>query len=104
MVVRVKRSLSSKEVISRELVSGTRKSVLADGTALELTFSQFVMSGSGESCDAQSGSVSIKYLDSAGEATKTVNCAAESGLLNCLDQSGAAVELESPSCDPADDK
>ncbi|MEN9529700.1 MAG: hypothetical protein RI932_1573 [Pseudomonadota bacterium] len=104
MIVRVKRSLSTKEVISRELVSGTRKSILADGTAIELSFNQFVMLGAGESCEAQSGTVSVKYLDSAGETTKTVSCSADTGLLTCTDQSGAAVELESPSCDPADDK
>ncbi len=104
MVVKVKRSISSKEVVSREIVSGARRSTLADGSVIELGFSNFVMTGAGESCEAQSGSVSIKYLDSAGAVSRSVQCAADSGLLSCTDESGAAVEIESPSCDPADDK
>lgn len=56
----MKRSLSTKEVVSHEIVSGNRKSALADGSFIELGFSNFLMI--------------------------------------------AAVEVESPSCDPADDK
>jgi hypothetical protein len=104
MLVKVKRSLSSKEVVSREFVSGTRKSTLADGSMIETSFSNFVMTGSGESCEAQSGAMTLKYLDSEGALGKTLTCAADSGLLSCSDESGAAVEMESPSCDPADDK
>ncbi|MEN9810809.1 MAG: hypothetical protein RLZZ488_2376 [Pseudomonadota bacterium] len=104
MVVKVTRSLSSKEVVSREIVSGTRKNTMSDGTSVELNFSNFVMSGSGESCEANSGSVSIKYLDSAGAVSQSLSCSADSGALACTDGSGAAVELEGPSCDPADDK
>jgi hypothetical protein len=104
MVVKVKRSISSKEVVSRELVSGTRKSTLADGTSMDISFANFLMNGAGESCEAQSGNFSIKYYDSEGVVGKTVNCSADAGLLSCTDQSGAEVELESPSCDPADDK
>lgn len=104
MLVKVTRSLSSKEVLSRELVSGVRKNTLVDGTSIELSFNNFVMSGAGESCEAQSGSVALKYLDAQGNVSKTINCSADSGLLSCTDSSGAAVELESPSCDPSDDK
>jgi hypothetical protein len=104
MVVKVKRSLSSKEVVSRELVSGVRKSTLTDGTSMEISFTNFLMNGAGESCEAQSGSMTIKYYDSEGTLGKTLTCSADAGVLNCTDQSGADVELESPSCDPADDK
>ncbi|NBW80401.1 hypothetical protein EBR21_01480 [bacterium] len=104
MLVRVKRSLSTKEVISREFVSGTRKSTLQDGSMIETSFTNFVMTGAGESCEAQSGSLSLKYLGSDDSVSKTISCTADAGLLSCTDSSGAAVELESPSCDPADDK
>lgn len=104
MVVKVTRSLSSKELISREIVSGIRKNTMSDGTSAELSFSNFVMNGSGESCEATSGSVSIKYIDSAGAVSHSLSCSADSGALACTDESGSAVELEGPSCDPADDK
>ncbi|MFZ9520025.1 MAG: hypothetical protein ACO3A4_06055 [Silvanigrellaceae bacterium] len=104
MVVRVKRSLSSKEIVSRELVSGTRRNTLSDGSMIDTSFTNFLMTGSGESCQAQSGSLSLSYLDSEGAVTKSLSCSAESGVLSCTDSSGASVELESPSCDPADDK
>ncbi len=104
MIVKVKRSLSTKEVLSRELVSGARKSTLADGTSMEIAFTNFLMTGAGESCEAQSGNLSIKYYDSEGVLGKTVTCSADAGMLSCADQSGVEVELESPSCDPADDK
>jgi len=104
MLVKVKRSLSTKEVVSREFVSGARKSTLQDGSMIETSFANFVMTGAGESCEAQSGSISLKYLGSDGSVSKTISCTADAGLLSCTDASGAAVELESPSCDPADDK
>lgn len=104
MVVKVTRSLSSKEVISREIVSGTRKNTMGDGTSVELSFTNFVMNGSGESCEASAGSVSIKYIDSAGAVSQSLSCSADSGTLACTDGSGSAVDLEGPSCDPADDK
>jgi hypothetical protein len=104
MVVKVKRALSSKELISREIVSGTRRSTLADGTMIDTSFSNFLMTGAGESCEAQSGSLSLKYLDSEGTATKTISCSASEGALSCTDEAGAEVEIENPSCDPADDK
>lgn len=104
MIVRVKRSLSTKEVQSREIVSGARKNTLADGTSVELSFSNFLMTGAGESCQAQSGTVAIKYLDSEGGVSQSLSCSADSGLLSCTDSAGQSVEMESPSCDPADDK
>lgn len=104
IVVRIKRSLTTKELISRELVSGTRRNTLADGTTMEVSFANFVMSGSGENCEAQSGTVTMKSLDSEGTATKTTTCTADSGLLSCKDQNDQEVEIEAPSCDPADEK
>lgn len=104
MVVKVKRKISSKEVVSRELVSGTRLSILKDGGQIETSFSNLLMKGAGEQCQAESGSFSIKYLDSEGAVSRSVSCSASAGELSCLDASGAAVEIESPSCDPADEK
>ena len=102
--IKVRRSLSSKELLSREIVSGVRASTGADGSRLELSFSSLLMSGEGESCEAQSGSFTIKHSDSSGALVKSVSCSADSGILNCVDNAGAAVEIESPSCDPMDGK
>jgi len=104
MVVKVKRKISTKEVISRELVSGTRLSTVKDGGKLETSFSNLLMKGAGDQCQAESGSFSIKYLDSAGAVSRSVSCSATAGELSCTDAAGAAVDLESPSCDPADEK
>ncbi|MEY4065154.1 MAG: hypothetical protein RIR26_1362 [Pseudomonadota bacterium] len=104
MVVKVKRKISSNEVVSRELVSGTRLSTVKDGGKVETSFSNLLMKGAGEQCQAESGSFSIKYLDSEGAVSKSVSCSASAGELSCTDASGAAVEIESPSCDPADEK
>lgn len=104
LAIKVQRSLSSKQLLSREIVSGTRASISADGSKIELSFSSFLMSGEGESCEAKSGSFTLKYSDAAVALVKSVSCEADSGVLNCTDDTGALVEVESPSCDPMDGK
>jgi hypothetical protein len=104
LAIKVRRNLSTKQLISREIVSGVRASTSADGAKVELSFSNLLMSGEGESCEAQSGSFTAKYSDAAGALVKSVSCVADSGALSCTDDTGAAVEVESPSCDPMDGK
>ncbi|NBO39495.1 hypothetical protein EBU99_13030 [bacterium] len=104
MSIKVRRSLSSKEVVSREIVSGTRLSTAADGSKVILSFTNFLMKGEGESCEPQSGSFVLKNTDASGAAAKDVTCTADSGSLSCVDSAGASVEIENPSCDPIDGK
>jgi hypothetical protein len=105
VVVKVTRLAADKSLVSREIVSGTRTATSADNSKVEATYTKFVVTGQGESCQATSGSLALKYFAAgATEASKTVSCTAELGALSCTDETSATVEVESPACDPIDAK
>lgn len=102
LVINVIRNAASKELVSREIVSGKRINTSADGSKVEVSFTNFLIGGEGETCALQSGALSLRYLSASDAAIKVVACTVDTGALSCTDDAGAVVEIENPSCDPLD--
>lgn len=102
--VKITRLAATNSLVSREVVSGERTSTGADGSKVQATYTNFVVTGEGESCSAESGTLVLKYTSATGTIAQTLTCSPESGALNCTDSSNSTVEIESPTCDPLDAK